>query len=115
MLKNLFSKPIEAAKGKVSEYVNLKMEEVKLTTIEKAAPIAASILIIAIILALVLITFVFLGMALAGWLTHLFDSATLGYLTTAGIFVLLLIILIASFKYLVKTIATKVAKSLVDL
>ena len=49
MLKNLFSKPIEAAKARVSEYVDLKLEQLKLSTIEKASPIAASIVIDAVV------------------------------------------------------------------
>ena len=42
MIKNPFKKPLEAAKSKVAEFVDLKLEEAKLTAIEKSAPIAAS-------------------------------------------------------------------------
>lgn len=114
MFKKLFAKPIEAAKDKVSDYVNLKMEEVKLTTIEKASPIAASIILIVICLVLALLTFVFLGMALASWLTQLLDSSIYGYLLTAGIFILLLIIFGFSFKGMVRFIGTKIGKAISD-
>lgn len=115
MLKNLFKSPIEAAKNKVSEYVNLRVEEAKLTTIEKATPIAASITIGVILLALSFMFFLFIGMALAWYFSKLFDSTALGYLTVAGIFLLFIVIIVALFGKLVKTIANIIAKKLTEM
>lgn len=114
MIKNPFKKPLEAARTKVAEYVDLKLEEAKLTAIEKSAPIAASMVLGAVMLALSLITFVFLGMALAKFFADLTDSETLGYLLCAGVFILVLVILGIAFKSLVRTTAKKIAKALAD-
>lgn len=115
MLKNLFKSPIEAAKNKVSEYVNLKVEEAKLTTIEKATPIAASITIGIIIIALAFMFFLFIGMALAWYFSNLFDSTALGYLTVAGIFLIFIILIAVLFGKLVKSIANILAKKLTEI
>lgn len=114
MFKNLFSKPIEAAKAKVSEYVDLKLEEFKLSTIEKASPIAASIVIGSIMLTLSLITFVFIGMGLAQLFSNLVHSEMWGYFICAGVFLLFLFILALCFRPIVRGIARLVGKALSD-
>lgn len=114
MLKNLISKPIEAAKERVSEYVDLKLEALKLSTIEKASPIAASIAIGSIMLALTFIIFVFVGMGLAQLFSNLVDSEMWGYFICAGIFILFFIILALCFKPIVRGIARLVGKALSD-
>lgn len=114
MIPNPFKKPLEAARTKISEYVDLKLEEAKLTAIEKSSPIAASVVIGAIMLTLCLISFVFIGMALAYVFAHLTGSEIWGYLICAGIFILFLFILGLAFKPLKRTIAKLIAKALAD-
>lgn len=114
MIKNPFKKPLEAAKTKVTEYVDLKLEEAKLTAIEKSAPIAASLVLGAVMLTLGLITFVFLGMALAKFFADLTQNEALGFLLCAGVFLIFLIILALFFKNLVRSTARKIAKALAD-
>ena len=112
MFKNLFSKPIEAAKTRVSEYVDLKLEALKLSTIEKASPIAASIVIGSVMLTLLLITFVFIGMGLAQLFSNLVHSEMWGYFICAGVFLLFLILLAICFRPIVRGIARWVGKAL---
>jgi len=111
---NFIKKPIDAAKDKVNEYVNIRLEEAKLTTIEKASPIAASIVIGFIIVFVFFLIMLFLGLSLAEYFGVLFDSITLGYLCTAGIYILLFVFFLLCFKWISKGLTNKIAKVLYD-
>lgn len=111
---NFIKKPIDAAKEKVNEYVNIRVEEAKLNTIEKASPIAASLIIGLVILFIFFLVMLFLGLSLAEWFAVLFHSVALGYLCTAGIYILFLLIIILGFKSFSKPLTNKIAQILYD-
>lgn len=111
---NFLKKPIDAAKEKISDYLNVRIEEAKLTTVEKASPIAASLLIWFIILFIAFLIMLFLGLSLAEWFAVLMNSVALGYLCTAGVYVVMLLILIIFFKQIATPLTNKIAQILYD-
>lgn len=111
---DFLKKPIDAAKEKVNEYVEVRLEEVKLTTVEKASPIAASLIIGFIIVFLVFLVMLFLGFSLAEWLSDILQSKGLGYVSAAGVFFLMLLLMVIFFKNIAKPVTNKIARILYD-
>lgn len=80
-------------KGK--EYVETKLEILKLIAIAKASRIIARLLLDVFRGVLALLVLFFLSMALGFYLSALLDNYALGFLATAGIFIVIIIILSA--------------------
>lgn len=98
MFKNLLSKPIAKAKENINEYVDLKLEYLKLSSIEKLAPVIASLAIVLLLMFVTSIMLFFLGMGIAKQFALWLNSEVGGYLLSAGVFLILAVILILLFK-----------------
>lgn len=78
----------------VTGYLEKKIELVKIEVKEETAAIAAKIIIYMTLLLLVLFIVVFLSIVASHLLNHYFESTYIGHLIVAGIYLLLLIILL---------------------
>lgn len=94
-------------KDLLKKYISDRITLVKLLAIEKVSTIAAGIVSGVILLVLVLFFLVFASITLGFFLAHLLDSNTAGFGIVAGIYLLLLIIIIAFGKKMFGNLVTK--------
>ena len=90
--------PIKALKNQVTDYVELRSEHTKLSLIENTAKITAyfssTLIIVILVLFLVLALFVSVSFFLGQW----FGNYGLGFLISAGFYLLLLLFFFLGFK-----------------
>lgn len=76
----------------VREYVELRMELLRLQGVRIVAKAYSQLMVFLIVLLMGLFVLFFLGMALAWGVAALTGSPVIGYLTSAGVFLLLLVL-----------------------
>ncbi len=76
----------------VSEYLDTRLEILKLSLVRSASKTLGILAFITIICFLLLMFVLFLVISFSWWMTSLMGSAALGYLTGSGVFILLIII-----------------------
>lgn len=99
-------------KNKVSQYIQIRFEELRLEIFERIVNIVGYILFIFVSLFFVFISFIFLGLSLATYLGNVMNSMALGYLSTFGVFLLGGIILFLSSKSVITFFSSKLIKLL---
>jgi hypothetical protein len=97
--------PISSLKDKVTQYIQLKFELIRLEVIERLVNVMGyfAFIIIAIFLFFFLGFFVFMG--IAEMLSAVFDSRASGYFATAGIILILVVTIIMSGKRIIRFFA----------
>lgn len=104
--------PISSLKDKVTQYIQLKFELIRLEVIERLVNVMGyfAFIIIAIFLFFFLGFFIFMG--IAELLASVFDSRALGYFTTAGIILILVVMIIMSGKRIIRFFAGRMVAML---
>ena len=82
---------------KSKEYINTRLRLLKLGLVERSSRLIASLIVDGVKTILALFVIFFLSLALGFYLSDLLGSSSLGFLTTGGIFVLL-IALVSAFE-----------------
>ncbi len=92
-MKELKSKAAELSES-ITDYIQTyyKLSIIKAT--DKATGISASVMSAFAVFFLGIFVLLFLGLALGVWLGSLVESAALGFLLTAGVFLLIIIVLV---------------------
>jgi hypothetical protein len=85
-------------KDKITDFAEAKVEQVKLNIIEQVSGIGSFLLYAFMLLLMLLMVFLLLGLSMSEFFGKVFDSYALGYLTTAGIYLLFAGVLIAARK-----------------
>lgn len=85
----------------VSEYVQTYYKLKVLNLADKATGITSSVMASLVVLFLGTFVLLFGGIALGMWLGGLFNSPALGFLTVAGLFLLVMVILVAMRKKII--------------
>jgi len=94
------------------EYIGLKTRSLKLEAYDKAAGAAAGAVNGAILAVLGLCAFLFLNVGVAYWLSEVFNSTKLGFLTLGGIYVVLIGIFLAVKKSIDTSIKNTIVKKM---
>lgn len=94
-------------KDKVTQYFQIRFEELRLEIFERIVRVAGYILFILVSIFFMVISLVFLGFGLATYLGEVFNSMPLAYLTTFGVFFLLGIVLLLIRKSIIKFFASR--------
>lgn len=104
--------PISSLKDKITQYVQLKFELIRLEVIERLVNVMGyfAFIIIAIFLFFFLGFFVFMG--IAEMLAAIFDSRASGYFATAGIILVLVVAIIMSGKRIIRFFAGRMVSML---
>ena len=104
--------PISSLKDKITQYIQLKFELIRLEVIERLVNVMGyfAFIIISIFLCFFLSFFVFLG--IAEMLASVFDSRALGYFTTAGIILVLVVLIFMSGKRIIRFFAGRLVAML---
>lgn len=84
--------PLEEFGSSLKEYIELRIERLKLSTIEKLATAGSKLYATLFIMLFAAVAFVFLLLALMYWIGDLLGSIALGALITGGFHIILLII-----------------------
>lgn len=82
-------------KALVKEYIDLRMKLVRLQGVRLASKTLAILSLILILSVLGLFILIFLGFALSGWLAAITGSEIIGHLITAGIYMILMFLVLA--------------------
>jgi len=93
-------------KDKITEYVEVRVQLAKLSFIERTSHILGYLVFTFVILSLLLPILIFLGIGLSEVFTTLLDSRIGGYFVTVGIYILLLVLLVAMRKSIINKFAT---------
>ncbi|OJW83515.1 MAG: hypothetical protein BGO69_08575 [Bacteroidetes bacterium 46-16] len=96
---------IDKWKDKITEYVDVRVQLIKLSFVERTSHILGYFVYVFIVLSLLLPILIFLGMGLSEAFTELFDSRTAGYFMTLGVYVLLTLIVMLCRKQLINKAA----------
>lgn len=97
--------PISSIKDKVTQYIQLKFELIRLEVIERLVNVMGyfAFIIIAIFLFFFLGFFVFMGVA--EWLGNVMNSPAGGYFATAGIILVLVVLIVMCSKPIIRFFA----------
>jgi len=87
---SVFNKLIE----KVSEYIRLRGEKLKLDIIAQVSRLLAHLVAFMTIALIALFLVIFLSLALGAYLNAVLESPHLGYLIVAGIYLIILILIV---------------------
>lgn len=99
--------PLAALKDKATQFVQIKLEEIKVTTIEKVVRAMSYVAFLVVICVLSCLIFFFVGFLIAEVFSEWFQSRIYGYLTTAGVYTLFLIIIALCNKVIMRFFANK--------
>ncbi len=101
-------------KDKITEYVDVRVQLIKLSFIERTSHILGYFVYVFIVLSMLLPILIFLGIGLSEVFTDLFDSRIAGYFMTVGVYILLTLIIILYRKPLIKKVAGIFISKLTD-
>lgn len=104
--------PLVALKDKAKQFVQIKLEEVKVTTIEKVVKAMSYVAFLVVVCLIACLIFFFVGFLIAEVFSELFKSRIYGYLTTSGIYTLMLIIITISSKSIMRMFSNKFVRLL---
>lgn len=104
--------PLAALKDKATQFVQIKLEEVKVTTIEKVVKAMSYVAFLVVACLIACLIFFFVGFLIAEVFSELFKSRIYGYLTTAGVYTLILIIITISSKSIMRMFSNKFVRLL---
>lgn len=104
--------PISSIKDKVTQYLQLKFELIRLEVIERLVNVMGyfAFIIIAIFLFFFLSFFVFMGVA--AWLGTMLNSPALGYFATAGIILVVVVLIVMCSKPIIRFFAGRMVSML---
>ncbi len=88
---------------KLKEYINNRIDIIRIDFIEKSSEIISKILTAVIISLFSLFIFIFLSVGLALYLGNLFNDTATGFFIVAGIYALLVVILAIGRKFFFET------------
>lgn len=94
-------------KDKVTQYFQIRFEELRLEIFERIVRVAGYILFVLVSIFFMVISLVFLGFGLAAYLGDVFNSMPLAYLTTFGVFFLLGLLLLLVRRSIIKLFASR--------
>jgi len=77
----------------VKDYIDMKIDEIKLSLTENLSTIFNNLIFIFIIILIITLILGFLGASLSHWMGELMNSAIIGNLLTAGLFIVIGIII----------------------
>jgi hypothetical protein len=86
----------------LKEYIEVRLELVKLQAVRMASRALSILLTAFIIIMLCLFILLFLGLTFSAWISAVTGSAIAGYAATAGLYLLLMLVVIAARKPLLQ-------------
>ncbi len=94
-------------KNKITEYLQLRLEIVRLEIIEKLANAMAYIIFVVMSILVAFIVILFLSIGLAEWVCELMGSRFLGYFIVGGALLLFILIVFMASKHIIRFFGNK--------
>ncbi len=101
-------------KDKVAHYIDVRLQLMKLSVVERVSGVLSYFLYVFISLFLAVTVLVFLGIGIGEFLSEVLDSRAGGFFITTGIYIVLLIILLMSRKAIINKLAGAFIAMLTD-
>lgn len=101
-------------KNKITHYIDLRVQLIKLGLIDRASSVLSYFIFTFVALFIILGIFIFLGMGTAEYFAAVLGSYAKGYFLTAGIYILLLLLLVAFRKKIVDVFSSQFISILTD-
>jgi hypothetical protein len=89
--------------GLLKEYIDVRLDLIRLQTVRMSSRILSTLVMAFIIVMLSLFILFFLGLTFSAWISMLTGSEIAGYASTAGLFLVLLLLIIALRKPLLQS------------
>lgn len=99
------SKTFNSLKEKIVQYIALRFEDLRLEVIERIVNLLGYFIFVILLIFFFFIILIFSCFGLAEWLSRVFDSHLAGYFTTAGIFILLFIVIAINSRLIIRFFA----------
>ncbi len=94
-MKEIFTKEINETKSEVEDYINAKIDLIKLHTAENLSRFVSGMITKLVLLLIIALAGLFLSMAGAIWLDNYYNNTGLGFLIMSGVYILICLIFIA--------------------
>ena len=104
----MFKNPLNSFKEKITQYVHLKFELIRLEIIERVVNVMGYLAFVMIAMFLFFAFGIFIFLGVAEYLKELFHNAYFGYLATALIILIITVIVIGFNKRIIRFFAGKV-------
>lgn len=101
-------------KEKITQYVDLRFQLFKLEFIDRTSNVLSYIVFTFAMLLIAMAILIFFGIGLGEWLCEVLNSRTGGFFATAGIYVVLLLLLFALRKRLINAFSSVFIRVLTD-
>lgn len=101
-------------KDKVAHYIDVRLQLMKLSVVERVSGVLSYFLYVFISLFLAVTVLVFLGIGIGEFLSEVLDSRAGGFFITTGIYIVLLVILLMSRKAIINKLAGAFIAMLTD-
>lgn len=101
------SKTFNSLKEKIVQYIRLRLEDFRLEVIERIVDLLGYFIFTMLALFFLFIVLIFTSFGLAEWLSSIFNSQIGGYFATAGIFLILTIIVALNAPVIIRFFAGK--------
>ena len=106
---------IESLWDKVRDYIETRIELLKLKSIDKASGILATIITWLLVMGLLFFFFIMANIGLSLWLGHLLGQPYYGFFIVAGLYAITgIILLLGRKRWIKRTITNKMIKTLMD-
>jgi len=79
--------------NRITEYIKIKTEQIKLEIIGHSARLLSHVLVVGFLVILGLFFLFFISFGLSAYFNQLFNSTFLGYLTVAGLYLLVIVLI----------------------
>ena len=99
------SKTFNSLKEKIVQYISLRFEDLRLEVIERVVNLLGYFIFTILLILFFFIILIFASFGLAEWLSKIFDSHLTGYFATAGIFLLVFLIIIMNSRSIIRFFA----------
>jgi len=101
------SKTFKSLKDKIVQYIQLRLEDLRLEVIERLVNVLGYFIFTILVLLCSLIVLVLTSLGIAEWFSYLMDSRIFGYLLSAGLFLLFTIIIALNSRVIIRLFAGK--------
>lgn len=101
------SKIFNSLRDKIVQYISLRIEDFRLEVIERIVNLLGYFIFTILAIFFFFIVLIFTSFGLAQWLSNIFNSQIGGYFATAGIFLVLTIIVVLNARIIIRFFAGK--------
>ncbi len=101
-MRERINNEMRGTKGDIEEYINARIDMVKLHTAEGVSKFISTILVRMVVLYVMFFVLLFASVAVSFWLGEIFDSKAIGFIIIAGFYLFVGLIVIALRRFIIE-------------